>query len=295
MRLPRIQYNRLKKMTGLAIIANSIQIICALLLLFYAIFSRSFNLPEQAEIALIALASMVVIWGAVVDIRDAFIVRRIEQQRLMLEEAYGQLEALNKTLRQQRHDFKNHLQVVYTLTEMNAYQDVQDYVERIYEDVQAVGSLIRTSVPAVNALLSAKAADCREKGIRFVVEIQSSWEDMPVAGWELCRIIGNLVDNAMDALAENPNEDAQITVTISENIPCWTLSVENNGPEIPPEHKKHILLPGFTTKSAGHGNGLSIIKQLTEKYDGTLEFESDGPRTRFSCSFPKREKHINQT
>lgn len=283
------------KLSRLAILANGVQIFCALAILLYAILSRSFNLPEQAEIALVAIASLIVIWGAVVDIRDAYIMRRVEEQNLMLEEAYSQLEDLNATLRRQRHDFKNHLQVVYTLTEMGAYPDVQEYVQRIYDDVQAVGNLIRTSVPAVNALLSAKSAHCSEVGIRFEVDIQSAWDDMPVAGWELCRIIGNFVDNAMDALLEHKCTDPCIRVVLAESLPCWTLQVENNGPEISAENRLRIFQPGFTTKSFGHGNGLSIVKELVEKYNGTLHFESSAERTSFSCTFPRPDSRNLQT
>ena len=157
----------LQKITGFAIAVNAVQIACALAILLYAIFNENFTIPESAEIALVAFAAALVIWGAVVDIRDAIVTRKVEDQRRMLEEAYCQLEKLNRTLRAQRHAFKNPLQVVYSLTEMAAYDDVQEYVQRIYEDVQSVGSHIRTSVPAVNALISAKAADCAERGIGF--------------------------------------------------------------------------------------------------------------------------------
>jgi len=278
---------RMNKISRLALVTNSIQIICAVGILLYVLFSESFSLPEQAEIALIAIAAGILIWGAVVDIRDAAIMRRVEEQKNMLEEAYSQLENLNTTLRKQRHDFKNHLQVVYTLTEMQAYGDAQDYVQRIYEDVQSVGNMIRTAVPAVNALLSAKSADCAEKNICFNADIQSSWSEINVSGWELCRIIGNLVDNAMDALLEGNTQDASISITIGETIQHWTLKVENNGPEIAHEHRKSILLPGFTTKSAGHGNGLSIVSDLIEQYGGSLQFESNHQHTCFFCTFPR--------
>lgn len=287
MRIPYKKKDRLNKVTRLAIFANAIQILCASGILLYVIFSDSFNIPDQAEIALVALAVFFVIWGAIVDIRDAYIMRRAELQRRMLEEAYGQLEDLNLTLRRQRHDFKNHLQVVYSLTEMQSYSDVQEYIQKVYEDVQAVGCLIRTSVPAVNALLSAKSTDCKERGIAFNADIQSAWEDIPVAGWELCRIIGNLVDNAMDALSEGHTPNASICVRVGEGIHEWSLSVENNGPVIPAEHKKNIFLPGFTTKSAGHGNGLSIVSELVKNYDGELQMDSEPERTIFRCTFPK--------
>ena len=114
----------LQKITSFAIAVNALQIACAIAILLYAIYNRNFSIPESAEIALVALTVALVIWGAIVDIRDATVTRRVEEQRRMLEEAYRQLEDLNRTLRAQRHDFKNHLQVVYSLTEMAAYEDV---------------------------------------------------------------------------------------------------------------------------------------------------------------------------
>ena len=277
----------LQKITGFAIAVNAVQIVCALAILLYAIFNQNFTIPESAEIALVAFAAALVIWGAVVDIRDAIVTRKVEDQRRMLEEAYRQLEDLNRTLRAQRHDFKNHLQVVYSLTEMAAYDDVQEYVQRIYEDVQSVGSHIRTSVPAVNALISAKAADCAERGIAFQTDIQSQWDQVQIPGWEMCRILGNLVDNAMDAVLERKDREPWVRVYIGEDIRCWKLEVSNNGPEIPASRRRDIFQPGFTTKSAGHGNGLSIVSELLEKYNGEMHLSSDAEVTRFSCTFPR--------
>lgn len=287
MHRPNPHKPNLNKITSFAIFVNALQIACALAILLYAIYNRDFTIPESAEIALVAFTAALVIWGAVVDIRDAFITRKVEDQRRMLEEAYRQLEDLNRTLRAQRHDFKNHLQVVYSLTEMAAYDDVQEYVQRIYEDVQSVGSFIRTSVPAVNALLSAKAADCAERGIAFETDIQSTWDPIQVPGWEMCRILGNLVDNAIDAVLEVKGRTPQVRVCIGEDIRSWTLQVSNNGPEIPAARRREIFQPGFTTKAAGRGNGLSIVAGLLDKYGGEMRLESDHECTCFSCSFPR--------
>lgn len=286
-RLPIGKFD-LKKITGLAIALNVVQIIAASGLLLFVFFSESLHIPEHAEIALLAVMACIVIWGAAVDIHDAHITRKLELQRVMLEEAYSQLEELNRQLREQRHDFKNHLQVVYSLTEMGAHDDAMEYVQRIYEDVQALGSRIRTASPAVNALLSAKQADCEENGIHFEVGIQSDWDDIPLPGWELCRILGNLIDNAVDAMAEAGTASPAIHIAISEDIRCWHLSVENNGPEIPREHRFDIFQAGFTTKSEGHGNGLNIVRGLLRKYGGEISVHSDSKRTRFDCAIPKK-------
>ena len=111
---------------------------------------------------------------------------------------------------------------------------------------------------------------------------------MHVPGWEICRILGNLVDNAMDAALEIHDHRPCVRVYIGEDIRCWKLEVSNNGPEIPVSIQRNIFQPGFTTKYAGHGNGLSIVSELIEKYDGHLRLSSDAALTRFSCDFPKR-------
>ena len=140
---------------------------------------------------------------------------------------------------------------------------------------------------AVNALLSAKQADCEEHGIRFEVSIHSTWESIPLPGWELCRILGNLIDNAADAIQEAATPDPAIRIAIGEDIRSWTLSVENNGPEIPQEHRAQIFQAGFTTKSEGHGNGLNIVRSLLSSYGGEIRVESGHAHTSFSCMVPK--------
>ena len=103
----------------------------------------------------------------------------------------------------------------------------------------------------------------------------------------MCRILGNLVDNAIDAVLEAKDRTPQVRVCIGEDIRSWTLQVSNNGPEIPAAQRREIFQPGFTTKAAGRGNGLSIVAGLLDKYGGEMRLESDHECTCFSCSFPR--------
>ena len=192
----------LNKVSRYAIAANAAQVIFAVGLVFYALFGREFDLSGMAERLLICAVAFVVVWGAFLDIRDARNARKIASQSEMLEDAYTQLEDLNGTLRAQRHDFKNHMQVVFGLIGMGEYKEAQDYIERVYGDIQFVSRVLKTASPAVNALLAAKAADCEERGIRMETRIRSAWQDLSLPGWEMCRVLGNLIDNAIDAMAD---------------------------------------------------------------------------------------------
>jgi len=281
------------KVSGYAIFANSLQILVAAGIFAYALLAPDFTLSGPGEKVLIGIMTLVVVWGAVLDIREAFSARKIVLQSSMIEDALSQLEELNGTLRAQRHDFMNHLQVVYSLAEMQEYASAQEYIERVYGDIQRVGKTLKTAIPAVNALLAAKASDCEDDGIAMDLDIRSAWQDLPMPGWEMCRILGNLIDNAKDALLHAPAESRapegmRIRIAIGEDVQNFTFAVINNGPEIPLELREDIFQMGFTTKSSGRGMGLHIVSELMKEYDGQIRLECESGETRFCGALPRR-------
>lgn len=277
-----------EKTTKLAVIINALQIIATGSVFFYVLLSRVSFLSHNAELILLGLCFLIVTWGAVLDIRDALMARKIAEQTQMIEEAYRQLESLNGLLRSQRHDFMNHLQVVFSLTELEEYSEAMQYIERVYSDIQRVGSVLKTSIPAINALISAKQADCEERGISFETEISSSWTDLPVSGWEMCRVFGNLIDNARDAIVDSGSIcDRFIRITLSETPGSYAFRISNNGPRIPERHLHSIFQLGFTTKSEGHGSGLAIVSEIMNAYGGAISVSSTDDETAFSGFIPK--------
>lgn len=277
-----------EKVTRFAVGINALQILAMAGVFGYVLFHDIAFLSRNAELALLGFCLLIVIWGAVMDIRDAMTTRKIAEQTQMIEEAYQQLEELNGTLRRQRHDFMNHLQVVFSLTEMQEYDEAMQYIERVYGDIQRVSSVLKTSIPAINALIAAKHADCDERGVRFETDISSAWTGMPVSGWEMCRVLGNLIDNARDAVEESANaSDRCIRIQLGETPGAYTFSVANNGPRIPERIIDSIFLQGFTTKSEGHGSGLSIVSEIMKAYGGKISVQSDDSETLFTGSIPK--------
>lgn len=107
-----------QKMTRFAVVLNTLQILAMGGVFIYVLLHDVAFLSRGAELVLLGFCLLIVIWGAAIDIRDALVARKIAEQTRMIEEAYAQLEELNGTLRRQRHDFMNHLQVVFSLTEL---------------------------------------------------------------------------------------------------------------------------------------------------------------------------------
>ena len=276
----------IKKAARYAIILNAVQIAAAvaiaLLVLLTDVEARA---SWRYIAALVCVSALLVICGAIVDIGNALSADRIKQQSEMVEEAYAQLESLNGALRAQRHDFRNHLQVIGGLLEMGESDEAAKYIDRVYGSVGALSAQLRTASPAVNALLRVKTAEAQKRGVAMDVIVRSAWEGLPAQGWEMCRVLGNLIDNAMDALKDTPSP--RVTVTLGEELRALIFSVENNGPEIPMEIREKIFQPGFTTKGGERGQGLAIVREIIAGYGGELTLESDENHTAFCGRLPR--------
>lgn len=276
-----------QKATRFAVAVNVMEVATMFAMIVYLLLTRRAS-DRMTELAVLLVGLLIVAWGAVLDIREARSAQRVSEQAAMLEDAYRQLEDLNGTLRKQRHDFKNHLQVVFSLMEMEAFADARQYIESIYQDIQKTGSTLRTAIPAVNALIASKRADCETRKIELRLDIRSAWRDIPVPGWELCRVLGNLIDNAVDAISAAPPADPFISITLDETAGGFVFAIVNNGPAIDPQHLEAIFREGFTTKSSGHGTGLSIVREILESYDGGIRVKSDAESTVFSGVIPRK-------
>ncbi len=270
------------KATLSAIVVNAIQIAALAAFVLYVLLWR-----EQSRLSLtviVVIAALMAAWGASIDIQEAVRTRRRERTISELQLSNGQMDALNLKLRAQRHDFLNHLQVVYSLLEMGESNEAADYLETIYNQLKSVSKVLRTRVTAFNALLQVKNAACEEKGIALEMDIRSTLDGLTVPAWGLCCIIGNLMDNAMDAVGGM--RDGRIWLNVREDLHNFYFTVRNNGAPVPEELRQSIFEPGVSTKGEGRGMGLSIVRQTLAEFGGTIALE-DGGETAFTVTVPK--------
>ena len=282
---PMRRFVNMKKAVIYTVAINLLQIAGSIIVAVMSLITGGhafIGLPEQV---LLCTMTLLVSWGAVLDIREAFSARRIASDADMLQDAYAQLENLNGTLRAQRHDFMNHLQVVFSLLELEDYKEASDYIERVYGDIRRVSRTLKTAHPAINALLAAKVGDCEARGVHVDLQIESPWTDLPVESWEMCRVLGNLIDNAMDAMKDTTAP--RLLIRLSESVQSYTFAIANNGPMIQPSIAERIFLRGFSTKGEGRGMGLSIVRGIMESGGGSLTLRSDAHETRFEGTLPK--------
>ena len=269
-----------------SIVVNAIQMAALLIFVLYVCLMdlTGYNLLALRIIAV--LGAILAGWGAFIDIQDALQTRKRLRTINELKTVNDQMNRLNLKLREQRHDFLNHLQVVYSLLEMEEYRDASEYLETVYSQLQSVSKVMRTKVTAFNALLQAKNADCEQRGIHLELDIRSALEDVAAPSWELCCIMGNLIDNAMDA-AESA-QDPQICLSIAESMRACEFRISNNGDPIPEDMRETIFQAGVSTKGEGHGMGLSIVRQRLSELGGVITLLEGTEQTTFSVLLPRK-------
>lgn len=278
-----------RKATNYAIVINGLQIALILVMLLAIVISPEISASYHLLLALTIIASLVIVWGAVVDIREALHTRTLLTQLDDMDETIDAMGQFNNTLRAQRHDFLNHLQVVYSLIEMKEYGEANDYIEQVYGRITAVSRVMKTANPAVNALLQVKVAAAEKAGVQTEVSITSKWEllENAMPDWEMCKVLSNLIDNALDAMESLPQEQRRLAIDLGENVKQYTFRVENNGEKIPEGIRESIFVPGFTTKGDGHGMGLHIVRKTLRERGGDINLVSDEKSTVFAGHVPK--------
>ena len=276
-----------KKVASWSIIINAVQILLMLGIAITVMLGDGVVISNYYVRAVLVIAAGLVSWGAFVDIREALMTQKTTVRMDMLEDALEQLEQLNIKLRGQRHDFMNHLQVVYSLMELSEYDEAVKYIERTYEDIISVSSVMKTSSPAINALLMSKVSDARANGIEMNLKISSPYSDLPMESWEMCRVLGNLLDNAIDAL--EGVKGGRIDVELTEDLRAYGFRVFNNGPAVSPEHCELIFQTGFTTKLKGTGMGLYIVRTIMREHGGDVTLETGDAGTAFTGTLPRQQ------
>ena len=289
---------KVKKAAMISIAVNVLEIVAGLAMVVLVNRMLSTGVEENLARMTTLLCVTIVGWGAVTDIGASLTSLQMVKKTQELEEAYGQLEDLNREMRAQRHDFMNHLQVVYSLIELNEPGEAMEYMDKIYGDMQRVSRMLRTACPAVNALIQAKVVEASERGAELKLSIAAKWDDELMPAWEICRVLANLIDNALDAAcsAEHP-EGVKPTVelVLGEDLRSWFFSVRNNGKAIDEKTRARIFEPGFTTKATGQGMGLYIVSQTVTEMGGQITVESRDGDTVFSGFVPRKRLKLAES
>ncbi|MGI8665502.1 MAG: sensor histidine kinase [Jatrophihabitans sp.] len=214
--------------------------------------------------------------GSIVTLRD-----RTELEALIRR--MHAVTGLANALRAQEHEFTNRLHVIAGLLDLGEVGEARQYLNLITQQqlVSAEDLRARISPPIIAALLLAKIAVGAEHGVKVVITEDSHFEARDTDSHTLMTVIGNLVDNAIEAAAGAVAP--LVTVQLSDED-ILRILVSDNGPGVPAEHLEDIFTDGYSTKLARgeqrRGIGLALVKRLINRAGGTI-LVSPGPGGHF--------------
>lgn len=224
--------------------------------------------------------------GAVVTLED-------HTELYSLADEVHQLEGFSRALRMQAHESANRLHTVVSLIELG---EVKRAVELATADQRAAQSLADRMIdgvgdPALAALLLGKSAQAAERGIELTLgEIRVP--DGVLRPLDLVTVIGNLLDNAMDAVGpDGPHRWVRFDATVEADV--LELTVTDSGPGITQEDLGHVFDPGWSSKeqSGMRGLGLPLVRQTVRQRGGTVRTRV-GPGGRFDVSIPVAQERL---
>ncbi len=202
-----------------------------------------------------------------------------------------QIEILLQTLSMEKHEFTRHLQALQALVYLNRNEEAKSYLEGIAEGYWHSDNIEYVGHPSITGLINSKGNLAKSQGIEFAVSITADFTNLPIESWDLCSILGNLLDNAMEA-ALIDKLHPRIGIEFKFENGYYTIYIHNNGAAISTDQIKKVFQSGYTTKnSVGRGYGLFITKTLVERYNGEIECVSNS-RTTFVVKIPNGEVKI---
>jgi two-component system sensor histidine kinase AgrC len=241
------------------------------------------NYLPYANILVIVLSGF-----AIISIRHIADYTRREMEVTLLKEHLRHVEDLVNSLHSERHEHTRHLQTIQAMLYLEETDEAKKYLEGIANDYWQMQDLVYVGNPALTALLSAKRKVAEVKNIDFACAVKCNISNLGLEPWDLCSIVGNLLDNALEAVLQEDNT-RRVSLEIKYEDNCYVIYVYNNGPRIPKSQAARIFHPGYTTKnSAARGFGLFVVKTLVDKYGGSIQLVTE-PRTTFIIKLPDRE------
>ena len=192
-------------------------------------------------------------------------------QRELIETHYQEVETMYKQIRGWRHDYRNHIQLMKVLAANGDMDAIKDYLDKLDTDLSTVDTVVKTGNAMADAILNSKISLAKSKGIAVKVDAHIPVK-LKMSELDLCVIIGNLFDNAIDASMALPEEQRLIRVYMDMKNTQLYISFTNF------TATKKLAKVGNrfqTTKGDGHGFGLLRIDNIIERLDGYLSRNSE--------------------
>ena len=194
-----------------------------------------------------------------------------DYQREILATQYRETEAMYREMRGWRHDFRNHIQLLKVYAQKGDLEAVGAYLDRLERDLNRVDPAVKTGNTMTDAILNSKISLARSKGVPVRADARIPLK-LSISDLDLCVILGNLFDNAIEASLKLPEDQRMIRLYMDMKGSQLYISFTNLAPGGKLEKAGNRFA---TTKGSGHGFGLWRVDKAVERLGGYLRRASE--------------------
>ena len=202
--------------------------------------------------------------------QKGFAFRTEEFRRELMEHSYGEIREIYMDMRGWRHDYHNHMQVMKAQLSMGNLDGVRTYLDQLEQELDRVDTVVRSGNLMVDAILNSKLTLARRQKISVNCKVKAP-EQIGVEDVDLCVILGNLLDNALEACAQIEETGRFLRIYMAVNGSQLYLSVQNSAREEPDFNQRNYI----TGKRGNHGLGMKRVQAAVDKYDGYLNLANE--------------------
>lgn len=196
---------------------------------------------------------------------------------------HSEIQSLLASVQSLRHDVSNHIQVVHGLLKLQEHDKALNYLTALSEDIHSIESVkLQVKNPGLAVLLETKRLTAQNNNIDIAIDLSDDEFDQ-MKTTDLIKLLSNVIDNAIEASCEIPEKDRRITICCKKNPDNYGFVVKNTGSKIENINQEELIKSGYSTKKMVpgkvRGQGLFIVNEIVNRYDGELAIQSNDIET----------------
>lgn len=220
--------------------------------------------------ALLETLLFLVIEGTLYFYKKGYEFQTEQFRRDLMEHQYEEIKGVYMDMRGWRHDYHNHMQVMKAQLALGNLEEIQEYLNALEKELDHVDTLVKSGNLMTDAILNSKLTLARRQKIRINCNAKIP-ERISVEDVDLCVILGNLMDNALEACKQITEENRFLRIYMKVNKSQLYLSIQNSAKEDPDFDEQNYI----TKKRGNHGLGMKRVQTAVEKYQGYLNLANE--------------------
>ena len=221
------------------------------------------------EIALVLL-SFITLDQVLLAVQKRYDLSSAAFQRSLLESHYQEVKDIYLQMRGWRHDYHNHLQSFKSYLAQGQVEELSEYLNELEAELDSIDTLVKSGNAMVDAILNSKLSLAKKYSIDMNVKV-AVLAALPITDVDLCVILGNLMDNAIEACRQIEVDERWLRLYLDTQGEQLYLSIQNAAKEILDFNERNYI----STKRGDHGLGLKRVSLLVEKYQGFLNLQNE--------------------